>query len=456
MSNINFEKISPSHAKLTLTISKEEIENKLKSELTKAQKTANLRGFRKGKVPMATMYKLFGNQTLMNYLDNEVDSSLKSYIEDNEIQTLFFPFPAEDHEPEAIDTKTIKDLSLRYELVLQPKVEVEVPQQPFERYAVIPEASLIDEQIERLRKESGKTEELTEGEIQDNDIIEVTFTEMKDGAAVAEGVVNDCSISLKALQETLRTELEGKPVGYTTMVDIFEVEKDSTEKVVRNYLLEVEEATVFEPTFELKVVGIKRLTPGQLDEEFFRAYDPSGEIDSEEKLRAFLIDDFKAHFDKEGLGMLKVRVQDEIVKQAEVPLDEALLRRVYDGKPENFEQFLKSLRWVVIRNNFMMANEIVPQESDLLEATRKRLARILGGSIPPWMDENVVKNFMERIVADEKQRDELFEEVIGELVLDRMATQAKVEIKEVDVDSFNAAIKAFNEEFASKTADEEE
>ncbi len=456
MSNINFEKISPSHAKLTLNISKEEIENKLKSELTKAQKTANLRGFRKGKVPMATMYKLFGNQMLMNYLDSEVDSSLKSYIEANEIRTLFYPFPAEDHEPEAIDTKTIKDLSLKYELVLMPEMEVEVPQQVFERYAVVPDLALIEEQIERIKKEAGKTAELAEGEIQDNDILQVTFTEMKDGEALAEGVVNDCTIFFKSLHETLRTELEGKPIGYSSIVDIFEVEKDTTEQNVRSYLLEVDETTVFEPTFELKVKGIKRMIPAELDEEFFQEYDPSGEIDSEEKLREFLIKDFKEHFDQEGRGMLKVRVQDEVVKQAEVPLDEALLRRVYDGKPDNFDRFLKSIRWVVIRNNFMLANKIEPQEGDLLAATRKRLAKMLGGSIPAWMDENVVKNFMGRIVADEKQRDELFEEVMGELVLDRMAAQATVEIKELDVDSFNAVIKAFNEEFASTDMDEEE
>lgn len=456
MSNVNFEKVSPSYAKLTLTITKEEIESKLKSELTKAQRTASLRGFRKGKVPMSTMYKIFGNQTLMNYLDSEVDNSLKAYIEENKINTLFAPFPAEDHEPEAIDVKTIKNLSLKYELVLSPEIQLEMPPQVFERFEILPDLSLIEEQIERMKKEHGKTEDLVEGDIQENDILQVAFTEVKDGEAVVDGVTNETTLLLESVTEKLQAELKGQTVGYTTTVDIFEVETNTSTKSVYNHLLEVEEDDSFESTFELKVVGIKRLVPAEMNEDFFLHYDPSGGINSEEKLRDFLEKDFKGHFDQEDLQMLKVRVQDEVVKHIEVPFDEDLLLRVYDGAADKFDQFVKGLRWVVIREKFIKANEIVPQESDLLAATKKRLAKMLGGNLPAWMDESVIRNFMERTLKDPNQREELLEEVINELVLDRMADQVKVEVKEVGEEGFKEAIRAFNEEFASKATAEEE
>lgn len=456
MSNIIFEKVSPSYAKLTLQISKEEIENKLKSELTKAQKTANLRGFRKGKVPMATMYKIFGNQALMSYLDNEVDTSLKTYIEENKIEAIFAPFPAEDHEPEAIDIKSIKDLSLKYDLLLSPKIELDMPSKVFERYAVIPEESLLQEHIERIRKDYGESLELEEGEIEDNDLIEVVFTEMKDGEILEDGITNDTTLHLSSLNEKLQTELKGQAVGYTTTVDIFEVEEDASPKFVCENLLEVEEDESFEPTFELEVLGIRRLILAEMDEAFFLRYDDSGEINSEEKLKNFLADDFKAHFEKEALKMLKVRVREEVIQHMEIPLEEAVFKRVYEGSEENYPQFLKSIRWLVIQNNFVEANGIEPKEEDFLIAVRKRLAKMLGGTIPPWMSDDVTRNFMNTIIQDPKEQGELLEEVITELVLDRMLEQIQAETKEINRDEFDEIVEAFNEEFAPQNTEEEE
>ncbi|MEZ4981613.1 MAG: trigger factor family protein [Saprospiraceae bacterium] len=64
MSNINKEELGKGHAKISLEISKADYEPKFKSELAKLRNKAQIKGFRKGKVPTSFLQKMYGNSVL--------------------------------------------------------------------------------------------------------------------------------------------------------------------------------------------------------------------------------------------------------------------------------------------------------------------------------------------------------------------------------------------------------
>ena len=86
--NKELEKLEHSSVKLTLTIEKEAVRKEYDSLLKKYTKTAQLKGFRKGKVPVSVLEQKFGDSIRAEASMNTMDSGLKEAMEDIEERPL--------------------------------------------------------------------------------------------------------------------------------------------------------------------------------------------------------------------------------------------------------------------------------------------------------------------------------------------------------------------------------
>ena len=494
MAEVTYEKTGPVTGRIQLAFSKEELSKQLNEELKKESKRVSLKGFRKGKVPMSALRKMLGNQVFGPLLDRTIQQELFGYIEENKIKLIFSPIPDESEPVETISATSIKDLKLTYDLGLEPDFELQLPEQSFTKYALKTDDEFIDEQLTSLRKQRGSTEDLEEGTIEDNDILKVTIQEV-DGE-----LSNETSLYTDSLSEDIKQQLVGQPIGTSlTVEDLTTVEKEGTEASVKKYLLGLdekkgtsadetpedlavdtvedfdeanqeeeefdaeqgagkptEEVDLSGKTFTITVNKVARLTPAELDEAFYIQFDPSGEVTNEEQLRERLAANASEGFNQQGISMANFEIQRALVEGNDFEVPTELMKKLSkDDSEKDFALFERSVRWMLIRNKIAEQKEIELQYEDVREEALQSLLKMLGGQRPDFLTDEFLDNYIQNMLKDDKQREELSSNALEKKIMNAVREDITLVEQPLTVDEFNDTIKAFNEANAPDTDEEE-
>jgi len=91
---------------LTLNLSKEDYAPTFNSKLKEYRKNANLKGFRKGQVPVSVVRKMFGKNALVDIINNMIGKEMADYLEKADFDILGQPLPV-DHEDLSLNTKEL-------------------------------------------------------------------------------------------------------------------------------------------------------------------------------------------------------------------------------------------------------------------------------------------------------------------------------------------------------------
>ncbi len=483
MAEVTYEKTGPVTGRIHLNFTKEELGTKLNEELKKESKRVNIKGFRRGKTPVSALRKLMGNQVFGPMLDKTIQEELFGYIEENKIKLIFSPIPDEEEEVEQISATNIKDLKLSYDLGLEPEFELQLPEQAFTKYVLDTNADFLDEQMTAIRKQRGESKEIEEGDIEGEDILNVTVQEV-DG-----DLSNDTTLYVDSLSDEIKEQLVGQPTGTSiTVDDLTKVEKNGTEASVRKYMLELNDkkadsqdddsddledveiddvddledagketsgVDLSGKTFTITVNKISRLVPAELNEEFFIQFDPEGKVTSEEQLRERLAEDASTGFNAQGISMANFEIQRALVARNTFDVPTELMKKLSkDDKEGSFDLFERSVRWMLIRNKISEQKEIELQYEDVRAEALENLLRMLGGQRPAFLTDEFLDNYIQNMLKDEKQREELSSNALEKKVMAAVREDVTFEEKPLSVEEFNAAIKAFNE--ANTPAEEEE
>lgn len=457
MPNVSFEKTSNVTGRITVEMPKSELNDKLTTELKKQRGKVNMKGFRKGKVPMATLRKMMGNELLGQILDNEIREGLFGYIEDNEINIIFSPQPVEE-EGAAIPTATsLHDLALKYDVALEPEFEYSIPADAFEYHVLDVKAEDIDEAVTNMLKRAGKSEDLTEGTVEKDDVLSVTITE---AGPVEEKITHTTKLYLDSLVEDYQTLFQGKSIDEVVSVDdITKLEAGSTDAYVKKYLLGLEDSDtdISGKSFDIKIDGITRVTAAEMDEEFFSQYDPSGVITSEGQLRDDIVEKQSAGFKQQADGMVNFSIQRTLVEGTEMELPIEMMQELNKDDETEFENFERGVRWMLIRNKFAADEDLKLEYEDIKQEAVEGLIGMLGGQRPDFLTEDFIDTYVQRALTDEDQRNQLSSSAIEKKIMKSLREKVTLQEVPVDADEFNEIIKKFNEANAPKpTLTEEE
>ncbi|WP_116126209.1 trigger factor [Lewinella sp. IMCC34183] len=455
MAEVTYEKTGPVTGRIQLFFPKEELSKKLNEELKKESKRVSIKGFRKGKTPLSALRKLMGNQVFGPLLDRSIQQELYTYIEENDLKLIFSPLPDESEPVEQISAGNIKDLRLAYDLGLEPTFELQLPEQSFTKYVLDTNDEFLDELVENLRKQRGETKEIEEGPIEAEDILDVTIQEV-DGE-----LTNETKLYVDNLREGVKEQLSGQNIGTTVTVDdLSQVEENGSESHVRKYLLELDEeqqdTDLSGKSFTITVNKISRLVPAELNEEFYIQFDPEGNVTNEEELRERLAEENAKGFNAQGVSMANFEIQRALVEgnDFELPID--LMHKLSkDDQESNFELFERGVRWMLIRNKVATEKEIELQYEDVRAEALESLMRMLGGQRPAFLNDEFLDNYIQNMLKDEKQREELSSNAMEKKVMAAIREDMNLVEQPLSVEEFNDTIKAFNEANTPPAAEEE-
>jgi len=164
MMNIKQEKLTELTSKLTIEVAEQDYQGQVKKTLTGFQQKANIPGFRPGKVPFGMIQKMYGNSVMVDEVNKVLSDALNKYIDDNKLELLGQPIPAEDNE--IADFDVAKDFTFHFEIAVAPEFELDLPKIKVTNYQLTVGDEMVqksvDSLLERFKDEDGKLPELNQ------------------------------------------------------------------------------------------------------------------------------------------------------------------------------------------------------------------------------------------------------------------------------------------------------
>jgi FKBP-type peptidyl-prolyl cis-trans isomerase (trigger factor) len=144
---------------LQLKISIDELDynERVKKELNKLRGKAQMPGFRQGHVPFGMIQKMYGQAVLADEINKIIQESVGQFLEDEKIDLLGAPFPAQDSP--SIDFENDKQFDFTLNVLLTPEVNLDFLKTfPTTYYKIKATDAAIDEQVTALRQRFGTEE----------------------------------------------------------------------------------------------------------------------------------------------------------------------------------------------------------------------------------------------------------------------------------------------------------
>lgn len=468
MAQTTLERTDELNAQLIVSMPRESYEPQFLEQLKSQRKSARMKGFRPGKAPLATIRKMMGDRILIDLVNREIQSGIGETLENlpEADRLLGNPIPSQDQEPQNITAKELQDYVFKFDLGFAPEnIEVGGVDDKLTYHKIeVPEADL-KEQLERLRKQHGETKEVEE--IQENDVIKVAAQELADGAAKEDGLTAEFRLFYDNLTPEVQKELGTKKPGDKLQVNVFELEKESTEKYVRSYLLNVEEDAEFNPEFELTIESISRVEPAELDQEFYDNAFGEDKVHNEEEAIAAIREATEENLSSQSNSLFFRNLQIRTLEQTELDLPRDFLRRWLDSdrneeqgpiNDEEFERFLEGMRWSLIQNELSKKHEIKVEEEEIRAEARKQIMGYFGGQDTSWMTPDMLGGLEERMLNDREARNRYVDEILNRKLVAALRESGAVTEDSVSPDGMNELIEEVNKADREKygTGEEEE
>lgn len=322
------ENLENSSVKLTVTVDKDETKSKYDELLKKYAKTAQIKGFRKGKVPPQILEQKYGEGIKEEAMINIIEESLKEVIDEVDQKPLPYSRPALDDEDntnlsfdEDFTYSVVYDVYPDIELGEYKGLEIEVPQVKVLKKDV-------DRELEQIREQNAMVVEKGEGAVEKDDIVTVDYVELDENGEEKE--------------ETRRSEFVFT-VG--TEYNIYKFDNDiigmkkGEEKVIEKEFPEDYEYQDYagkKVQIKVKVTVIKKKELPELDDEL--AQDVSEEYETLEDLRASVKKRLEDDLNNKLREKKTEKLFDRIIESSTIPFPESMVQAELENSWNNFVQ----------------------------------------------------------------------------------------------------------------------
>lgn len=440
--NISKKDINALNAELSITLSPIDYEDKVENAIKKAQKQATLPGFRVGKVPVSLIKKQYGKGILVEEINKILNSTLQSYIAENNIDILGNPMPKNDN---AIDFEKQTEWTFNYELGLSPQFDLKLDNSHSFIYNTVKiDDELVEKYLKDVKRNYGKPS--NPDVAKETDVLYIDIVELDaDNNIVAGGVFKSTSIGIDRLKnEDVKAKLTGATVESKFIINANDLYDSAVDKSM-SLGIDKELAEVFDANLQLTVRNIARMDDAELNQELFDKLYGAGNVNSETEFRDKIKSELAIMFTQDTDRKFVEGVEKTLVEKLNIALPDDFLKRwllAVNEKPLTKEQldseypaYANSMKWKIIENKIIKGNNItVNIEEAKAEASnyvRSQYARY--GQTP---DETEVAKMAESILSKREEAQKIFEGIYSKKVVDVLKTSCKLDTKEVSYNEF--------------------
>lgn len=384
MMTITKEEIDTQNATLKINVTPQDYEPLVTNSLKKLSKKADIKGFRKGFVPVGHIKKLYGNEVLAEELNNLINKELTKYLSESKIEILGSPLPHANGEKLQLDVNEQKNYEFFYDLGINPQIEVKAlsPETKITQYEVEIDSKAIDTESESVQKRYGEMSNPEDGVVE-GDILYVKFMELDENGNLKEGgVENTIAVPLTKFEDKIAEQWMGKKRGEHLDIELMKSLKADEEEIIHHYL-KLHGHQHLNITFRIHLEKINRITPAEINQQLFDKLFGEDTVKSEEEFREKLKKELEAAYKKECEHLLNRDTVNVFLEKTNVQLPDKFLKRWIQSsseKPVTSEQvehdysgFAKNLKWSLIVSKIKKDNNIEVSAEEMKSHTQETI-----------------------------------------------------------------------------------
>jgi trigger factor len=426
------------NAVLTVTVDKADYQEKVVDVLNQYRKTANIKGFRKGQVPMSFVKKQYEQAVIFDTVNELLQKSVSEYINTEKLSILGNPVPV----MKDVDWNA-DQLSFDFELGLAPEFDVDLSKVEVESYKVKVTDEEIQKYVDNFAARFGSLKSLAEAEAE---------AVLKVDAAIEGEEAKPTFIRLEDLKDT--SAFIGKKVGDVVEVnsnDIF----DTVEEATQQLNTEVSEEGV-KVTYTIK--EINKAEKAEVNQELFDKVYGEGAVDSEEAFLNKIKEESENMYNKESdkqiindvvsnlLDAVKFELPTEFLTKWLITSNENVTSE--EQAKEELTKMDKGLRYQLIEAKIAEANNVEVNAEEVKEAAfaaiKDQLKMYGQTSIP----EETLQQIAMSALQNQEEYNRLSYQVFTDKMLAIFKENVKLNEKEVTFDEFVDIITEKNKELA--------
>ena len=425
-------RIDDLNLELTLSVGKEDYAESRKKRLNDFRKKAEIKGFRKGMVPMSLVEKMYGQQALADAVNDVISESLNNFIAENNLKVLGEPLPSEDNPQN--DWTDGNDFTFKFDLAQNPEISFELSKEDEVTYYTITVTEAAKKEMKQnMLRQYGSLEE---GEAaKADDFIIVDFEQ-------GENKVEGTYVAIRNIAEAVRPSFVGVKVGDVLDVNVNEAFENETD---RASMLKVkkEELASLEPVWKMTVKNVKTFVDAPLVEETFEkifGVKTEQEFDAkiEERIRAEYAQEADFRFSKDAKAYL--------LEKANVTVAEKFLKRwifvINEGKfsmediEKDWDLFIADYKWQMVRTYLMNKYGVKIEEAALLASAKGFAAYQFAMYGMNNVPDEQLESFAKNILSQEEQGRRILDQVENEKTVAAVREVVSLKKKKISVEKF--------------------
>ena len=435
------------NGQLTMTIEPADYQEQVEKTLKNYRKKAQVPGFRPGMVPMGMIKKQYGTAVKVEEINKLMGEKLYGYIQENKIEMLGEPLPSEKQVPQ--DFEKEGDLTFVFDIAVAPEFKIELTDKDkIDYYQIKVEDKLIDDQVQMYASQAG---EFVKAEtFSGNDTITGDMRELDaDGNTKEGGIAAEGAMVMPAYikDEDQKKLFDGCKAGDIITFNPKKAYPDNDAEVAA--LLKVQKDDVKDLTadFSYQITEIRHFQPAEVDQKLFDRVFGEGTVTDEKAFREKIAETIAPQLQQNSdyKFMLDLRQYAEN-KVGELTFPEALLKRVMmqnnkdkgaDFVEKNFEGSIKELKWHLIKQQLVAANNVKVEEADLKavakEAIRAQFAQYGMSNVP----DDVLENYAAEQLKKRENIDNFVDRAVETKLTEALKNVVNLNQKEVTLEDFN-------------------
>jgi trigger factor len=425
-----------------ITITGADLDARVNDKLAEAQPEVAMKGFRKGKVPMALLRKQFGPRLMGEAMQEAVDGAMQGHLDESGDRPAMQPEVKMVNE----DWKEGDDVvvSMSYEKL--PEIpEVDYKALKIEKLVAKPSDDEIDEALKNLA-ENAQNFDTKKGKAADGDQVVIDFVGKVDGEAFEGGSAEDYPLVLGSgsFIPGFEEQLVGVKKGEEKAVEVSFPEEYGAEQLAGK-------AAVFDVT----VKEVKKPVPAEVDDELAKKYG----AEDLEALKGQIAERIGAEYSGAARQVLKRKLLDQLDAQVAFDLPPSLVEAEagqiahqlwheenpdvhgHDHPEIEPTDEHKSLAVRRVKLGLLLAelgqkNEVKVSDAEMTQAIMMQARQYPGQE----------RAFFEFIQQNQQAQQQIRAPLFEDKVIDFITELADVTEKEVSKDELKAAVDALEEE----------
>ena len=445
---ITFECPDKINGLMTMVVEPADYQEKVEKTLKDYRKKAQVPGFRPGQVPMGMIKRQYGTAVKVEEVNRLISEKLYGYIQENKIQMLGEPLPNEEKQKPQ-DFEKEGDLEFVFDIAVAPEMKAELTaKDKLTYYDIKVDDKLVDDQVQMYASQAGefKPAEVFSG----NDTITGDMRQLdKEGNTLEGGITTEGAMVMPAYikEEEQRKLFDGAKPGDLITFNPKKAYPDNDAEVAALLKVQKDDVKDLDADFSYQITEIRHFQPAEVNQALFDRVFGEGTVKDEKAFREKIAETLKPQLQGNSDYKFLMDVREYVEKKVgEVTFPEALLKRVMlqnnkdkgaDYVEKNFEGSIRELKWHLIKEQLVAANDIKVEDADLKaiakDAIRQQFAQYGMSNVP----DDILENYAAEQMKKRENVEGFVDRAIDQKLIEKLKTVVKLTKKEVSLEDFN-------------------